>query len=324
MQNNEEILDALSLEDPSNSTTSSDEEEQDFLNIPFRPGMGTDPRLMDMPTGSTGLSPLARVLYGAIMSDLMNANNNVSNNVSNNVPTFEQWLDLNGEVPATLANVPGLEEWFDMDGEVRGYYATDPVSGTQRKWNTNGEPVELFPYSIYLAGDWRDPPLKTAAALEAAGCRIVHKWWEPEHRESTTTTLEQLSEHIQQAEWFVMDMRTTHFGWHPLSGSHIAAGIAHEQGSEIIVIAPSEEEAYNAGSARTYTSLLQPFVVDSEYGALEVLRQHREEEDHWLDSTNEDDEEEEPRHPQPQILGLRPNIPPPPSPVSRMPGPVRM
>jgi hypothetical protein len=172
-------------------------------------------------------------------------------------------------------------------GETDGWVCSG-VKGCQRKWNGAGDEIELIPQNIYLAGDWLEPPMETVQAFEDAGCHIVHKWWNPEERGETTNTLEQLSERIEEADWFILDMRSSRFGRHYFGGSHIGLGIAFEQGAHIMVIAPSEQESPGLKKpARTYTSLVTPLVVDNEFGALEVLRQQR----YGIESDDDDDEE---------------------------------
>jgi hypothetical protein len=171
-----------------------------------------------------------------------------------------------------------LSEFSDtVTGETDAWVCSG-AEGCQRKWNPQGEEIELVPVSIYLAGDWMEPPFATARAFEAAGCKIVHKWWEEDER-AKTNSLDELSDHLDNADWFILDMRSPRFGEHYFAGSHIGLGMAHEQNAHIMVISPSEEETRRClalkEGGRTYTSLLTNLVVDNEFGALEVLRQHR-------------------------------------------------
>lgn len=281
-----------------------------------RPGMGTDPfglGLADRPMFGqqveftipmhaddpfAGLDPLSRALYGALAGTLRHQRFGEGeceyDEITGRCVGCDKLDPNDTRTPfeRQVCSNEGCHERMLMEatdsftGEIHGWVCAGE-DGCQRKWDCQGNEVELISQSIYLAGDWLEPPLETARAFEAAGCRIVHKWWTEEER-GKTATLNQLSDHIERADWFVLDMRSVRFGSHPFGGSHIGVGMAHEQGAKIMVIAPTEEPK------RTYTSLLTPFVVDSVDGALEVLRQERygldeDSDNDWLD---EDIEEE--------------------------------
>jgi hypothetical protein len=101
--------------------------------------------------------------------------------------------------------------------------------------------------SVYLAGDWHEPPAKFADELEAAGCTIVSKWWESKTTHSMNVSL--MKEEISSAHFVVLDMRSSRFADHAFAGSHLALGMALVMNRHVWVILPED-------AAKGKTSLL--------------------------------------------------------------------
>ena len=133
------------------------------------------------------------------------------------------------------------------------------------KWDIKDEKIKddkVIPQNIYIAGDWFEPPLKTIRAFEFAGCNIVHKWWKMKELVNFKKDLEQLSDQVEDADWFIFDFRggdNKDFTW-----SHIASGMAFEQEKPIIIISNTPNSFYD-----------NCLMVKNEHEALKILKQHK-------------------------------------------------
>lgn len=112
---------------------------------------------------------------------------------------------------------------------------------------------------VYIAGDWKSPPLTTCASLESHGHTIVDKWWD--HKESCD--LPHLKTVISQCDVFVMDMTSdrAQARTHPMGGSHVGLGLAYSLGKQIWVLNPS----------KPYTSMVKAMVVPDQASLVQAL-----------------------------------------------------
>ena len=293
--------DTIKLEASSSNSSDSDDEE-DFISIPMlgktlmglittRPGMGTSAWALGLPDdpGKYSISRALSIAAEKTRRHLLDGEGDCDYDAHAKCRVCDKSDPHTSRTHferSICSACPGDERLVSCSDMLKGDTVAFVCQECQRKWNPCGEEIELVPVNIYLAGDWRDPPLSTAKAFEEAGCNIVHKWWIPEEK-IDTKTLDDLADQIGQADWFVLDMRSERFGNHYFAGSHIGVGIAHEQGARIMVIAPEDGEHSTASGlkypGRTYTSLLTQFVVDNENGALEVLRGIRYGEEDYCD-----------------------------------------
>jgi hypothetical protein len=128
-------------------------------------------------------------------------------------------------------------------------------------------PVHRSPLRIFLAGDWHNPPLETAAALKAAGYTFTADWWN--QKATYKMNIELLRSEVYQCDAYVLDMRSSRFNSHHFGGSMLGLGMAVGFGKEVIVLIPDSAE-------KPYTSLVLPYTTKSMDEALRRLqsRQH--------------------------------------------------
>ena len=118
---------------------------------------------------------------------------------------------------------------------------------------------------IYLAGDWKEPPLKLAARLEKCGWIIVQKWWEPADRLEAWANRKLLLEKVTEADIFIIDLRSSRAETHAFGGCHLGAGIALTLGKRIFALGNKK------------TSLLADFVLSDDVALLMVLELYKKE-----------------------------------------------
>ena len=113
---------------------------------------------------------------------------------------------------------------------------------------------------VYVAGDWRDPPLELVRKLKEAGWVIAQKWWEPQEHLDTWANRDRLQSKIEEAAVFILDLRSKREKTHPFAGSHFGAGMAYQLGKPIVALGERK------------TSLLADFVQNNDEAILEMLK----------------------------------------------------
>jgi len=123
---------------------------------------------------------------------------------------------------------------------------------------------------VYIACDFKNPPVELAKKLENMGHTISLKWWEV--TKDITGSLAYHQRIIEECDVFIFDMRTPRIGEHPLAGSHMLLGIAYALGIKCFLIPPDLDiKTGTRKGRRHYTSLSDFAIVESEDKMMKLI-----------------------------------------------------